>query len=91
MTDDIDLGADLEKLAHQMLKDAVQEGVKLSERLEVFKILSNHHVNVEKVNSKRAPPAGGGMTMGALRDRVDNQEAVTTGETDESPGSSEES
>lgn len=52
MTEKIDIGSDLETLAHTMLKDACKDGVKLAEKVNVFKILADYHVNLKKVNAK---------------------------------------
>lgn len=75
MSDEKDLGGLLEDLANTIAADAAKEGVKLSDRLEAFKILSQHHVGLEKVKGKAkgngdTPP--GTTTMGGLKDRVNN-------------------
>ncbi len=73
MSDDVDLGGKLDELAAAMIKAANEDGVKLSEKMEVFKTVSNHYVNVSKVKGKHKTPPndGNGPTMGALRNSID--------------------
>ncbi len=85
MSEDIDLNEDLKQLAHKMLEDAAKDGVKLAERLEVFKILGNYSVNLSKVKGKNVPPdPGTGPNMGALRGDIDRASSA------ESPSEPEE-
>lgn len=70
----IDLGEDLENLAHKMLQDAAADGVTLTNRLEVFKILSQHYVNLRKVKGKKDDGDDDGMTMGSLRNQINGDQ-----------------
>ena len=71
MTSPTDLGKNLDELASKMLEDAQKDGVKLTDRLEVFKIVSTHFVNLKKVNKKGEPDDDDGTpTMDSLRNRV---------------------
>lgn len=74
-TEKIDLGEDLQTLAHKMLQDAAVEGVSLTNRLEVFKILSQHYVNLRKVKGKKDDGDDDeSMTMGSLRNQINGDQ-----------------
>lgn len=86
MTEAIDLEQKLDDLARAMLDAAMQDGVKLSDRLEVFKICSQHHVNVSKVKSRGGEARDPNThTMESLRNSVANgaASAPEQGDTDE--------
>ncbi len=70
MTDAAALLTKLDELAAKMLDDAQKEGVSLPHRLDVFKICSQHYVNVAKVRSRGSDGDDNTPTMDAFRNRV---------------------
>lgn len=81
MSEEKDLGQTLDELAVKLADAAAKDDVKLSDRMEVFKILSNHYVNVSKVKPKGVDTQATAVTtMSALRDKVS---ASSQGDTDE--------
>ena len=73
---ELSIEQELENLVRKTLKDANMDGVKLSERMEVLKICSQHYVNLEKLKAKGGKPPGGenGLTMAVLRNSVADSE-----------------
>lgn len=75
MTDDVkkdeSLEAKLEKLVGSIMDGASAENVKLGDRLEALKIVSNYYVNLKKLNRKAASGDSDDdtTTMAGLRER----------------------
>lgn len=61
------------KVALALAKEAADESTTLERKLEIFKLLSHHSVNMEKVKGKKSAQVdepGAGTTMNGLRNRV---------------------
>lgn len=77
MTDTSDLLSTLDALAKALVEDAKKPEVKLTDKIDLFKILSQHYAIVAKVNGKAPPPSEGGTTMSDLRNRIAGDEQGT--------------
>jgi hypothetical protein len=70
------LGADLEKLAQAVVKDALQDGVPLETRLEVLKYATTYFIGVTKIADKMKDEDD--ESMGGFARRID-ESAKTEG------------
>lgn len=70
----VDLGQELDKAAAALLKAADGKDVKITEKLEIFKRVSDHYVNTRKGKRPLAQDEGSGRgdgtTMDELRDSI---------------------
>lgn len=71
MADEKEWGEKLDKLVESIMDAASKDDVKLGDRLEALKIVSNYYVNLRKLNRKAASGNGddGDTTMDSLRER----------------------
>ena len=71
MTDETDFATELDNLALALMKDAAKDTTPMPQRLEIFKLCSQHHVNLKKLRGKTPPTdEDRGDTMASLRDGV---------------------
>ena len=73
MTEKLDLGEELDKAAAELLKAANKDGVKLADRVDIFKQVSAHYVNTRKGKRPLSPGdsgTGDTPTMDDLRNSI---------------------
>lgn len=81
----LDIGEELDKLALELLKGAMGDppegqSVTFETRVDVFKAVSAHHINMSKVKGKMLPLAPKGTTMASLRGRVAEASGIQSDE-----------
>lgn len=62
-----DLGNSLQKLAHALVDQSLQDGVALDTRLEVLKIAGAYHLGVAKIKLKSPDEEGGSATFSEFK------------------------
>ena len=71
MTDPQTFATKLDELAVKLMEDAAKDSTPMPQKLEIFKLCSQHHVNLTKIHAKKQPSGDdGGATMASLREQV---------------------
>jgi hypothetical protein len=64
------LDADLDRLAEQLIKHALGDDCVYAEKLDIFKIVSQHRLNLSKLNKKKNEDDGDGSDFSSIKKRI---------------------